>query len=227
MSQSSASAMRDLTMSASAAGIGASFSQLGEDRVLWWIFEQRHAGFYVDIGCHQPYRFSNTALLHIANGWRGINVDVDERSIAAFREARPNDVNVCAAVGGEVSQLEVTMFQAGELNTFDPTMAANPARAKLILEKRLVDVLPLRDILREHVSPGQKIDFLNVDIEGLDHVALASNDWDQFVPEVIAVEVHGFNAADPTSSPTFRLLTSKGYRLLAHLVVTSIYRKEV
>ncbi len=99
--------MRELTMSAHRAGRGMSFSQLGEDRVLWWMFEQRRNGFYVDIGCHQPYRFSNTALLHIANGWRGINVDVDERSIAAFREARPDDINICAAVGGEASRLEV------------------------------------------------------------------------------------------------------------------------
>ena len=119
------------------------------------------------------------------------------------------------------------MFQAGELNTFDPIMAANPVRAKLVLEKRLVDVLPLRDILREHIQLGQKVDFLNIDIEGLDYVALASNDWDRFLPEVIAVEVHGFSAADPTSSPTFQLLYSKGYRLVAHLVVTSIYRRDV
>lgn len=195
--------------------------------MLWWMFEQRRNGFYVDIGCHQPYRFSNTALLHIANGWHGINVDVDERSIAAFREARPDDINICAAVGGEAGQLEVTMFQAGELNTFDPRMAANPARANLIMEKRLVNVSPLRDILHEHVPAGQKIDFLNVDIEGLDHTALMSNDWESFMPEAIAVEVHGFDAANPAGSPTFQLLSKKGYRLIAHLVVTSIYRRDV
>jgi len=42
---------------------------------------------------------------------------------------------------------------------------------------------------------------------------------------VIAVEVHGYNAADMADGPTFRLLSSEGYRLVAHLVVTSIYRR--
>ena len=201
-----------------------SFSQLGEDRILWWLFHTKYEGFYVDVGCHDPYKYSNTALLHIARGWHGLNVDADERSIAAFRLARPDDINICAAVGGTVGQLELTIFESGEINTLDPVRAQNPEWSNLIREQRVVDVLPLHHVLREYVPAGQKIDFLNIDIEGLDYEALASNDWNTFLPEVIAVEVSGFDPENPAASPTFGLLKSKGYQLLAHFVATSIYQ---
>ncbi len=202
------------------------FSQLGEDRILWWIFHQQHNGFYVDIGCHHPYRLSNTALLHLLNGWSGINVDMDERAIAAFRHARPNDVSICAAIGGTRGQLEAAMFEHGAFNTLDPRIAAQPALAGFLTERRMVDVMPLGDILHAHVPMGRRIDLLNVDIEGLDHAALASNDWDAFAPSVIVVEIHGFDVHDPRRNPTYELLTGKSYRLVAHLVATTIFARQ-
>ncbi len=226
MSDDYAQRLRDFMDQVSALdSLNASFSQLGEDRVLWWLFGTRHDGFYVDIGCHKPYRFSNTALLHLKNGWSGVNVDVDDRSIAAFKLARPHDVNICAAVGGAAGKLEVTMFEHGEFNTLDPHRSVHPNFASFLSERRLVDVIPLRDILSTHVAAGQQIDLLNVDIEGLDYEALASNDWIRFRPEAVAVEIHGFNLADPTSSPTYQLLEAEGYDLLAHVVATTIFRR--
>jgi methyltransferase FkbM-like protein len=228
MSQPPFDRLQALATSALGTGqMGASFSQLGEDRILWWIFGDRRDGFYVDVGCHHPYLYSNTALLHILNAWHGINIDVDERSIAVFNAIRPYDLNVCAAVGGQAARLELTLFGNGAVNTLDPSMAANPARAHDLIGKRMVDVLPLGEVLRQHMPTGQTIDVMNIDIEGLDFAALQSNDWDEYLPEVLAVEVHGFDAASPKSSPTHALLTSKGYRLLAYTVVTSIYRRHM
>jgi hypothetical protein len=204
-----------------------SFSQLGEDAVLWWMFHDRFNGFYVDVGCHHPYRFSNTAALHIFNGWRGINVDVDERAIAAFNKVRPNDVNLSMAVGPKAERREVTLFEDGAVNSLDAAAAANPAWAYMKHEKRLVDVHPLSAILDQYVPAGQSIDLLNVDAEGLDFSILSSNDWSKYLPEVIAVEVHGFNPGAPQQSQIFTFLSEKGYALISHLVVTSIYRKKM
>lgn len=201
-----------------------SFSQIGEDRLLWLLLGSRLGGFYVDIGCHRPFRLSNTALLHIARGWNGVNVDVDARVIADFAAARPDDVNVCAAVGSP-GRREVTLFEGGATNTLDPVMAADP-RWPGRLGTTMVDVLPLATILERHVPPGQVIDLLNVDIEGLDHEALLSNDWARFRPEVIAVEAHGFKLAHAGNHPTFQLLTGHGYGLVAHIFATSVYRRQ-
>ncbi len=199
-----------------------SFSQLGEDRTLWWIFADKQNGFYVDIGCNHPFNYSNTALLHIRNGWSGVNVDLDPRSIAQFEEARPNDRNVIAAVGREEGRMEATIFaHSSEMNTLG---ALNPHLEKLPHEKRMVDVLPLSTLLERHVPAGIAIDFLNVDVEGLDHDVLSSNDWTRYQPTVIVVEVPGLNMAGLAANPIHALLTSQGYALLSHTVITSIYR---
>jgi hypothetical protein len=67
---------------------------VGEDVVLWHYLMRQHGGFYVDVGAHHPHRLSNTALLHHYNGWTGINVEPDERLMAAFLQMRPNDINL-------------------------------------------------------------------------------------------------------------------------------------
>ena len=90
----------------------------------------------------------------------------------------------------------------------------------------MVKVMPLKAILDEHLPPAQRIDFLNVDAEGLDYDILTSNDWHMYNPDTIAVEVHNFNLSRPHEDRTFQLLTEQGYQLISHVVVKSIYRKQ-
>jgi len=47
------------------------FSQSNEEIILNKLFSGIKKGFYVDVGCHHPRRFSNTALLY-KNGWNVI-----------------------------------------------------------------------------------------------------------------------------------------------------------
>jgi len=75
-----------------------SYSQNGEDRALWRYFEGQRDGFYVDIGAHHPFRFSNTYIFY-KSGWRGINVDAMPNSMRAFRRYRKHDINIECAVG--------------------------------------------------------------------------------------------------------------------------------
>src|SRR5581483_8094739 len=69
------------------------YSQEGEDLLLARLFDGQKKGFYVDVGAHHPFRFSNTYLLYL-NGWRGINIDAMPGSMAAFRKLRPRDINI-------------------------------------------------------------------------------------------------------------------------------------
>lgn len=39
-----------------------SFSQEGEDLVLSRFFDGQESGFYIEVGAHHPFRFSNTYL---------------------------------------------------------------------------------------------------------------------------------------------------------------------
>ena len=66
-----------------------SYSQEGEDMVLRSFFEgqKNYKGFFVDVGAHHPYRFSNT-LHFYKKGWRGINID-PQPGMQALGEGHP------------------------------------------------------------------------------------------------------------------------------------------
>ena len=201
-----------------------SYSQFGEDGVLAWLFPGRTHGFYIDVGCHHPFRFSNTALLHVQHGWSGINIDVDERAIEAFRRLRPDDTNILAGVANFEGEMEVTIFEEGAINSFDRSSSDHPAWSHIPRTRHMVHVCPLAKLLQEHLKSGQHVDYMNIDAEGLDYDVLTSNDWHLNTPDVISVETHDLDLQDLDASRAFVLLKEKGYRLISHVALTSIYK---
>ena len=73
------------------------YSQEGEDMILQRMFGQRREGFFVDVGAHHPFRYSNTYLFY-KKGWRGINIDATPGSMREFEKYRPADINLEVAV---------------------------------------------------------------------------------------------------------------------------------
>ena len=61
-----------------------SYSQEGEDLILQRILPQEQVGFYIDVGAHHPFWYSNTALLYEKN-WRGMNIDPSPDGIAQLK----------------------------------------------------------------------------------------------------------------------------------------------
>ena len=50
------------------------YSQEGEDLVIDRLLKGKRNGFYVEVGCHHPHRFSNTFFFY-KRGWRGVCID--------------------------------------------------------------------------------------------------------------------------------------------------------
>src|ERR1700726_1059612 len=73
------------------------YSQDGEDMILRRLFERQALGFYVDVGAHHPYRFSNTCYFY-RRGWRGINNKTKPDAIDPFRPERPTEINIFIGV---------------------------------------------------------------------------------------------------------------------------------
>ena len=121
--------------------VNLAYSQDGEDMVLRRLFEWQAHGFYVDIGAHHPFRFSNTCFFH-RKGWRGINVDPNPDAIAAFRSVRPSDINLCVGVSDAPGELTFHFFNEPALNTFDADLAEERVRLPgyHLVEKRNVPV---------------------------------------------------------------------------------------
>lgn len=172
-----------------------STSHCGEDRILNYIFKKRKAGFFVDVGAFHPISSSNTYLFH-KNGWSGINIDPFPGSMLAFNQLRPNDTNLEIGIGA--TEQELIYYKIGEghhqMNGFNPDFQENlfeefgidPAT----VSKIPIKVFPLSAIFQKYLPTNQVIDFLSIDVEGLEEMVLQSNDWKVYRPIVVMIENH-------------------------------------
>ncbi len=202
-----------------------SYSQEGEDMVLRRIFEKKERGFYVDVGAHHPKRFSNTYYFY-KKGWRGINIEAMPGSIRIFNRIRPRDINLEMAISDGKKTLRYYVFNDPALSGFSKQLAnqrTGQGAYKIIFEKDLQSHT-LTEVLDEHLPKGQEIDFLSVDVEGLDFEVLKSNKWDTYCPKVVLVESTGRSLEEIMLSNIYKLLRGNGYQLFAKTVNTLIFK---
>ena len=204
-----------------------SFSQEGEDRILWVLLAaegRRERGFYVDVGAHHPERYSNTKLFYDV-GWRGISVDAMPGSMQLFRVARPNDINLEAAISSTGRTLTYYLFNEPALNGFSQEVADSRSADRSgwrIVGEQKIETTTLANLLTSHLPPDQQIDFLSVDVEGLDLDVLRSNDWDRFRPAVVAVEDFTPSRSEgPSDIGSY--IESVGYHYCCRTILTSFF----
>ncbi len=202
-----------------------SFSQYGEDRLILSYFHGENRGFYVDVGAHHPFRFSNTYLLY-KKGWHGINIDPTPRSMNAFFKNRPRDTNLEIGIGDKVKKQTFYCFTEPALNTFNKeTMreVIKTGQSKLI-SKNDIKVVPLKKVLQQYAKL-KKINLLSIDVEGNDLEVLESYNWQsQNRPELICVEIidaaHTFTA---NNNPIFSFLNKMGYTIFGLTVNSALF----
>ncbi len=200
-----------------------SYSQHGEDAILKDLFTGTSKGFYVDVGAHHPHRFSNTFWFY-RQGWRGINIDATPGSMDLFRKLRPRDINIEAAVSEKPTTLKFHTFTKPAYNTFSENLAQeHEMNGSIPLGTESISTIRLREVLAAHIKPGQKIDFLSIDVEGLELEVLHSNDWSLYIPDVIVVEDIHSDLENPHSSNVFTFLKEKGYHLMAYTGKTFVF----
>ena len=185
-----------------------SWSQEGEDVLL--AQELPPIGRYVDVGAHDPYRFSNTKLLY-DKGWRGINIDLTHDFLEHFAKHRPEDVNVRALVGRPGTRT-LYRFEEEALNTLSVERAEElQGDGWLLRSEETVDVRPLDDILTDSGIP-RRIDLLAVDAEGSDLEVLETLNWTRWDVDRVLVEI-GVPAYQVPMNPIAAFLDEAGYLL--------------
>ncbi|MGK7874690.1 MAG: FkbM family methyltransferase [Xenococcaceae cyanobacterium] len=167
-----------------------SYSQEGEDMLLSRIFEKQETGFYVDVGAHHPTRFSNTYYFYRL-GWRGINIDAMPGSMELFDKLRPNDINLEFAISDDNQILTYYEFNEPALNGFCEKISKERdglIGVYRIVSRKEIQTEKLSNILDKYLPQEQTIDFLTIDVEGLDLKVLKSNDWQKYRPIMVLVE---------------------------------------
>lgn len=203
-----------------------SYSQEGEDMILRRLFEGENLGFYIDVGAHHPKRFSNTFMFY-KKGWNGINIDAMPSSMKAFDKARPRDTNLEIPVSNKKELLTYYMFNEPALNGFSKNLTEERSgvnQYKVISEIK-IETSTLKAILNEYLPNDQKIDFMSIDVEGLDLQVLKSNDWQKYSPTFVLVEVLNCSLSNIEESKEYSFLSSVGYEIYAKTMNTVFFRK--
>lgn len=206
---------------------GTYYSQEGEDILLSRFLEDKTTtGFYVDIGAHHPTRFSNTYFFY-QQGWRGINVDAMPGSMKAFNETRPRDINVEAPVSDTEDTLTYYVFNEPALNSLSPekveTLKNHPQY--FVKETIPLKTQTLAAILDKYLPIGQKIDFLSIDVEGVDFKVLKSNNWARYRPTFVLVEDTVYGLENFKQSEVYQFMHSHNYMLVARTLNTMFFKE--
>jgi len=205
-----------------------SYSQYGEDMMLKSFIEAEYPvgykGFYVDIGAHHPFRFSNTAHFY-KKGWHGINIEPTPTLIKKFYSLRRRDININAAVGNSDEPLLFYLFNEPALNSFDKelSLCRETDRYKII-DIIEIPLEKISSILDKNLPEGTEITFMTVDAEGWDFEVLESNDWLKYRPKFILVE-DDTDLDSIMSSKVYNYLKEKEYQLIGKTLITSIYKR--
>ena len=171
------------------------YSQWGEDVFINEYFKKLEKGIYLDIGCFNPFMYSNTCLL-FNKGWTGINVDINQTSIDLFNIVRPNDTNICTTISEEEKTFKVFFDDFfSPVNTVDENFFKSlkksffkNKRLFYIKSKKISEVLELGKI-------KDKIDFLNIDAEGLDFEILQQINLKKYDIKLLSIETHNVDGS--------------------------------
>ncbi len=200
-----------------------SYSQEGEDIILRRIFENKNKGFYIDVGAHHPERFSNTFIFY-KKGWHGINIDAMPGSMKLFNKLRPRDINIEKAISNKEEFLTYYIYNELAINTLNKKLAEKKdiTNNYFIKNRIIIKTERLEKILDENISEKKEIDFLSIDVEGLDFEVLKSNNFDKYKPKIILMEmISWLNNNDDI----YRYMEKKGYIFFAKTVNTVFFKR--
>lgn len=166
------------------------YSQNGEDFILDQMFPGKTNGFFVEVGCIDGKRFSNT--LHFEKkGWKGICIEAHPDYIPLLQANRPNSIVYHCAIS-EADQDDVFFYanKRGSLSTLDASKESSfrEGYGKYFhgFEEKHVPMMSLSTIFRKEVITH--IDILSIDIEGYEVNALKGLDFSEVKPLVMVIE---------------------------------------
>jgi len=167
-----------------------SYSLNAVDLIIDYIFKNKNNGFYLDVGSQHPISNNNTYLL-FKREWSGINIDLDKKNIDLFNTARPNDINLNLAISSDVAEKKLYFYHdKSPINTLDKVVS--DFQTATVKEIKTIKTTTL-DITLQSLKLNNKIDYMNLDIEGHEMEIFKAFDLSLYKPSVISVEFLDLN----------------------------------
>jgi hypothetical protein len=106
-------------------------------------------------------------------------------------------------------------FNNAAVNTFDKKHAESWEKVDGFILKDVLKVktFELKEVLNHYLPKGQSIDFMTIDVEGLDYNVLISNDWEKYRPQLLLVENNYWDNLNLLENKIIGFLSSVDYKL--------------
>ncbi len=202
-----------------------SYSISNVDLIINRMFSKKNNGIFIDLGCNHPIKFNNTYLLY-KRGWRGINIDLDKKSIEEFNKIRNKDYNLQSLISSEPDEEK-------EIYYYHSRSAINTVSEELIkyrkTDKNKIKVIKqktetLENVIERSPFKNNSIDFLSIDIENHEYEALKNFNFNKYKIQVIVTEIHDLKQDKleiynqslefVLNSKIYKLLENNGYKLI-------------
>lgn len=172
------------------------YSQLGQDILAEKIFDRTPPikKVFIDVGAFDGFNFSNTYLFYLS-GWTGICIEACSKNFIKleklYRDSEIRTIKAaCADYEGEAELNISTIPGSEEWGSDVSSLNSNVINewSDYIWETEKVHVTTLNKILeKENIS---NIDYLSIDVEGLELSVLRGLDLNKFTPSLIITEYH-------------------------------------
>ncbi|WP_236238064.1 FkbM family methyltransferase [Pseudomonas faucium] len=187
-----------------------SYAQNYEDVMLWRALKNVQSGFYIDVGANDPVVDSVTKAFY-DRGWKGINIEPLQAHYDALVEQRPLDVNLKVAAGEREGDIEIWDCGVRGWGTADESVMETHKATGLAGTLTRVPLYRLATLCESH-AVGE-INFLKIDVEGLEESVLIGMDFSRFRPWIVVVEATKPNSRVDSYSDWEHILLDQQYSL--------------
>ncbi len=163
------------------------YSQGNEELIIQDFFQGKTHGSFLDVGAANATARSTTYYLENHRAWSGIAIDALSEYAADYAKVRPR-TRFFSYIVTDHSGTRQKFYRVHAAPSLSSTSEAREwDGVKLPAKARNVPTITLDELLaREQVA---RIDFLSMDIEGGEAMALAGFDIERYRPELVCIEV--------------------------------------
>lgn len=154
------------------------------DKKLDELFQQKHNGFFIELGANDGLTQSNTAMLEFMRGWKGILVEPSPSAYKLCKVNRPGSITLnYACVSNEYTDKSVK-------GDFNGKLMSSVDGLRLQSEKTIdVAAITLESILDKYAA-YKNINFLSLDTEGYELNILKGLNLDKYRPQYMLIEIY-------------------------------------
>jgi FkbM family methyltransferase len=181
-----------------------SYAQWGDDVLVWEYFKERTDGVFLEAGANNPKSLSQTYLLE-KRGWTGVLVEPVPECCEKLRAERQGSRIFQNALGSPDQRGTLRLSIPGGASELTSALKEGE-QAGADDEVFEAELITLTEVLDAAEVP--QLDYLSLDLEGMELEALQGLDFKRFKPDLIIVE----DRLDRLSR--HRFLKATGYKLV-------------